>query len=360
MNPDKQDKNAYTGKASGRQCWESPSNIALVKYWGKYPGQIPMNPSLSFVLKESVIRICIDYDIKPEYSFKLTGFKLNGQQNEGFARRIESFLTGIQTHFLFLKHARLKITSESTFPHSAGIASSAAAFSALALCLCSIEAKQLGTNTKNREFLQKASFVSRLGSGSACRSLYDGMVLWGESEFIHESSDEYAVRLDNERVHSDFYTLRDAILIIDDGTKPVSSSEGHALMHQHPFREVRKQQAHGNLKKLLLALSGGNKKLFCEIVENEALSLHSLMMSSNPGYLLMKPNTIHAIDVIRRFRVSTNIPLCFTLDAGPNIHLIHFEEDRQAVRELVQNELKDFCKEGKWIDDSMGNGPKQF
>ncbi len=360
MNKYTRQKKHYPAEANGRQCWESPSNIALVKYWGKYPGQIPMNPSISFALKKSVVRICLDYEINPKNSFKLLDFKLNDQKNEGFANRIGSFIFELRASFPFLEHAHMRIQSESTFPHSAGIASSAAAFSALALCLCGMDAALQDKDAQGEQFMREASFVARLGSGSACRSLYDGMVLWGRNEFIQESSDEYAIRLDDRRVHPDFYTLRDAILIIDDGTKPVSSSEGHALMQQHPFREVRKQQAHDNLNKLLLALSGGNKNLFCETVENEALSLHSLMMSSNPGYLLMKPNTLRAIDTIRNFRASTEIPVCFTLDAGPNIHLIHFEEDRQVIRDLINNELKDFCKDGRWIDDAMGNGPKQF
>ena len=360
MTPEKRHKGTYPGKATGRQCWESPSNIALVKYWGKFPGQIPMNPSLSFVLKKSVVRICMEYDIQPKNSFKLVDFRLNDKENAGFANRIATFLSGLHAHFPFLEHAHVRIASESTFPHSAGIASSAAAFSALALCLCGIEATLHGKDTRGKEFLQKASFIARLGSGSACRSLYDGMVLWGQNEFIQESSDEYAVRLDNTRIHPDFGSLRDAILIIDDGTKPVSSSEGHALMQSHPFRDKRIGQANENLNRLLLALSGGNMKLFCEVVEHEALSLHSLMMSSNPGFILMKPNTIHAIERIRNFRQNTGLDICFTLDAGPNIHLIYLEKDRTAVQAFIKNELLNLCKEGKWIDDAMGEGPISF
>ena len=33
--------------------WEAPSNIALIKYWGKYEPQLPKNPSLSFTLTSS-------------------------------------------------------------------------------------------------------------------------------------------------------------------------------------------------------------------------------------------------------------------------------------------------------------------
>ena len=36
---------------SGFTSWISPSNIALVKYWGKKENQIPINPSISFTLK---------------------------------------------------------------------------------------------------------------------------------------------------------------------------------------------------------------------------------------------------------------------------------------------------------------------
>ncbi|MDR4988226.1 MAG: diphosphomevalonate decarboxylase [Bacteroidales bacterium] len=344
-------------KAAGRVCWESPANIALIKYWGKLHEQIPMNPSISFVLRDSVVKICLDYDIDPGRSFGLNSFQLNGTENEVFSKRIESYLKRLQSLFPFLKHTRLRIESHSTFPHSAGIASSAAAFSALALCICSVESKLQG-GIHDEKFYSKASFMARLGSGSACRSLYSGMVLWGASDKIPYSSDEYAIRLDDARIHPLFMTLKDAVLIADDSKKEVSSSQGHALMEHHPYRQERIMQSRSNLSKLLLAMAGGNTSLFAEVVENEALSLHGLMMSSNPPYILMKPSTISMMEKIRLFRKENETDICFTLDAGPNIHLLYFEKDAAIVTRFIREELAPLCRNGRWINDAMGDGPK--
>ncbi len=346
-------------KASGNVCWVSPSNIALIKYWGKSTGQIPLNPSISFVLRDSVVSITISYVFDPQKSFCLELFELNGSPNAEFSGRIEKHLESLKNLLPFLNHLQLRVKSKSTFPHSAGIASSAAAFSALALCLCTIEAELLGTDRDGDVFYQRASFFARLGSGSACRSLYDGMVLWGMTNLFPNSSDIKAIRLDDSQVDPIFLTLRDAVLIVDDSKKEIGSSQGHELMNNHPYREQRVAQANENLSKLVAALASGNTNLFADVVENEALSLHSLMMSSNPGYILMKQNTLLMIEKIRKFRKSQNVDVCFSLDAGPNIHLLYFERDKEAVKSFITNDLAHLCINGRWIDDAIGVGPKR-
>ncbi len=318
-----------------------------------------MNPSISFVLKESVVTTNISYDYDSQNSFCLESFKLEGSPNDAFFVRIENYLIGLKSHLPFLNHLHLKIDSKSTFPHSAGIASSAAAFSALALCLCSIEAELPGANPEGDEFYQRASHIARLGSGSASRSLYNGLVLWGKTDLLPNSSDTQAVRLDDSRVDPIFMTLRDAVLIADDSKKAISSSQGHVLMNTHHYRKARVIQATENLEKLLGALSAADTRLFTDVVENEALSLHGLMMSSNPGYMLMKQNTLLMIEKIRQFRKSQNVDVCFTLDAGPNIHMLYFEKDKDVVKPFINGELAPLCINGRWIDDAMGDGPKR-
>ena len=358
MNTEKTPSHQLPSKAQGSVCRECPSNIALVKYWGKKDEQIPINPSLSFTLQNSVINICAKYDYNPSKSFSLKSFMLNGSPEPAFFSRIEGYLKRVTEYFPFLKHTEIDIDSRSNFPHSAGIASSAAAFSALALCLCSMEATLTGTPDDDENFYRRASFMARLGSGSACRSVYGGMVLWGQFNNIPLSSDIHATRLDDARINPLFMTLRDAILIVDDTKKAISSSQGHALMHAHPYQSDRVRQANDNLGKLLIALAGGNTKLFTEVVENEALSLHSLMMSSNPGYVLMKPNTLTILDKIRAFRELKGVDICFTMDAGPNVHLLYFEKDKKTVVDFIEQELTPLCKNNQWIDDAIGKGPK--
>ncbi|MEE4175918.1 MAG: hypothetical protein V2I46_00265 [Bacteroides sp.] len=345
----------------GEVSWESPANIALVKYWGKFTGQLPMNPSLSFTLRESVVRITMKYSLTDDAPAGLRSFRLNGEPNPKFQDRIGKYLAAMQAHYPFLEQAVIDIESQSTFPHSAGIASSAAAFSALALALGQIEVELAGYhNPDESAFLNKASFAARLGSGSACRSVYGGFTEWGRSAHLPGSNDDFAIKIPDADIHPDFRNLHDTILIVDDSEKKVSSSAGHGLMDGHDFRESRIVQAEKNLGDLLAVLKNGDQERFAAIVENEALTLHGLMMSSRPGYILMKPGTIALIDKIRDFRETQNIYICFTLDAGPNIHLIYSEKDAAKVRPFIQQELLPYCINGRWMDDGVGHGPQQI
>ena len=346
---------------NGEVTWESPANIALVKYWGKFPGQLPMNPSLSFTLRESLVRIRMKYALGGDGPAGLRSFMLNGVPNPKFQERIGKYLMAMQAHYQFLREAMIDIESESTFPHSAGIASSAAAFSALALALGNIEVEISGShNPDENAFLRKASFAARLGSGSACRSVYGGFTVWGKTSHLPDADDDFAVKIPDADIHPDLRNLQDAILIVDDTEKKVSSSAGHALMDGHDFRGSRIAQAERNLGEMLAALRSGDQERFTDLVENEALTLHGLMMSSRPGYILLKPGTLAIIDKIRDFRKEQNIYICFTIDAGPNIHMIYREEDATKVRPFIQHELLPLCVNGRWMDDGVGEGPRMI
>ena len=124
-------------------------------------------------------------------------------------------------------------------------------------------------------------------------------------------------------------------------------------MNHHAYKETRHKQADHNLHKLLLALSSGDEDNFAQIVENEALSLHGLLLSSNPGYMLLHPNTLMALKRIKEFRAQTNLQVAFTLDAGPNVHLLYPENIRNQIISFIESDLKQFCKDGVWIDDHV-------
>lgn len=334
-------------------CWRSPSNIALVKYWGKKGIQQPVNPSISLTLSGAYTETRIEaYPCEPGIEAKAEVF-FEGNAHEGFNQRILGFLNSITGIFPFLLQTTLRIETKNTFPHSAGIASSASGFSALALGLCSLQ-EMLGKE-KLPDFYAIASYVARLGSGSACRSLYGGFTLWGETASLSGSSDHYAVPLNG--IHPVFENLRDAILLVGKGEKKVSSSAGHGRMEDHPFAEARIAQANRNTVELLEALRNGDVNTFIRITENEALTLHALMMASQPGFILMEPETVEIINKIQDFRTSTGIQVCFTLDAGPNIHLLFFEQDREHVHQLIVEDLLKNNKQNDWIDDGYGKGP---
>ena len=340
--------NDYQGKVG----WRSPSNIALVKYWGKQGKQLPQNPSISFTLSECCTETFVQYKKADGFGFK---FFFEGQENPAFGAKIEKFLHDNQVYFPFINQLHLTVESRNTFPHSSGIASSASSMSAFVMCLLDIENQII---VKQFDF-QKASYFSRLASGSASRSIYPQMALWGATEAYDGSSDEYAVPLEND-IHSIFKTYRDSILIVSGETKSVSSRAGHGLMEGNPYAPARYAQANTNIKNLLTALKTGDLETFVNITESEALQLHALMMCSNPSFILMKPNTLRIIEEVRRFRNETNSPLCFTLDAGPNVHLLYPESEAEKVEDFIKNTLLAYCDEGRWMADHVGNGPKKL
>jgi diphosphomevalonate decarboxylase len=337
--------------------WKSPSNIALVKYWGKAEGQIPRNPSLSFSLNRSLTEMHVTAaagkggKLKMEYFFE-------GGRNESFESRIRQYLESLVPYFPFLRGSRLRIRSRNTFPHSSGIASSASSMSALALCLCSLEGK-MAQRQRDSDFFRKASFMARLGSGSASRSVYGGFASWGTIPGNPETSDEFASPLGIETGPA-FHSLHDAVLIVSPHVKKVSSSQGHGLMETHPFAHERYGQARRNLSGLIRSLAENDIEGFKRITENEALTLHGLMMSSDPGFILLEPSTLEILERIRRFREETGTFVTFTIDAGPNVHLMYGAAARKKIIRFIGDELKAFCHNGQWIDDCMGEGPVEM
>jgi len=346
----------------GRVGWACPSNIALVKYWGKKGKQLPQNPSISFTLSECRSETFVTFEKADRLGFS---FFFEGKENPAFGAKIEKFLLENQAFFPFINQLNLKVESRNTFPHSSGIASSASSMSAFVMCLLDLERSlrlELAERSKGRPFdinPQKASFFSRLASGSAARSVFPAMALWGRTEAYEGSSDEYAVSLEND-IHPVFKTYRDSILIVSGKTKSVSSRAGHALMVGNPYAPARYAQANENIVNLLSALKSGDLDTFINITESEALQLHALMMCSTPSFILMKPNTLNIINEIRDFREETKIPLCFTLDAGPNVHLLYPESEAEKVEYYIKNVLVDYCDRDRWIADHVGDGPKNL
>jgi diphosphomevalonate decarboxylase len=196
-----------------------------------------------------------------------------------------------------------------------------------------------------------------MGSGSASRSVYGGWVLWGETPLITNSSNDYAVPI-SDYANFVFNTYYDAILIVNSGVKQVTSSEGHRLMESNPFKEVKFMTGKQNALELINALKSGNEKVFRNIAENEAMSLHAMFLTSIPYYILIKPETLQIIDRLNGFRKDSGLEFSFTLDAGPNIHLLYPESVRERLIAFIKSDLISFCENGMWIDDRIGRGPE--
>ena len=343
----------------GSIAWKTPSNIALVKYWGKQEPQIPENASISFTLDACFTLTTLEYNKRNSTSDNFN-FEVyfEGKKKEDFKPKIQKFFERIDKYVPFLKDFDFVIKSRNSFPHSSGIASSASGMSALALCIMSIE-KELNPEISNEYFNKKASFLARLGSGSACRSIEGELIVWGNHSEIEGSSNLFGVKYPY-KIHENFKNFHDTILLVDEGEKQVSSTVGHKLMHNHPFAEQRFKQANDNISKISEVLKNGDLKQFITIVESEALSLHAMMMTSNPYFILMKPNTLKIINKIWKFRAETGSNICFTLDAGANVHVLFPEIEKEKVNNFIINELIQFCQEKHYICDRIGIGAKQL
>ena len=327
--------------------YEAPSNIALVKYWGKYGNQLPRNASISFTLHtcKSIFKVQQADKSTHEIDVKLN---FEGKDNPKFADKIKSFFKKIELEYPIVNHYQWIIESSNTFPHSSGIASSASSMAALAMCIDEIQHGQVD--------IQRASTIARIGSGSASRSVIEKLGWWGEHPFQPLSSNEYAIPV-WDVVDDVFHDYQNAILIASSGEKSVSSSLGHELMHQHVYASLRFQNANQNIVELYGAMREGDLEKWGEIVEYEALSLHALMMMSRPSFVLMKPATLQMIEQIRRYRNETHIPVYFTLDAGPNIHLLYPRQYASQINDFIKLELEPLCENKVWIQDCVGNGP---
>lgn len=343
----------------GKIRWRSPSNIALIKYWGKHGQQLPKNPSISLTLSQAATDTTLSYSPKKSDDEIDLDFYFAGEARPDFAERVVKYFQSLLPVFPFLKQLHLRIDTNNSFPHSAGIASSASAMSALALVLCSMEQRFFETLHDQDEFYQKASYLARLGSGSACRSVYPHVAVWGEAGEIPRASNLYAVPY-ADQVHDIFQTYHDDILIISKSEKSVSSRAGHSLMEGNLYADNRYLQARQRMDRITATMRSGDLETFGQITEAEALTLHALMMTSNPPYLLMEPNSIAAINKVQAYRAETGHPLYFTLDAGPNLHLLYPDNIANDVKTFIRNELTPLCQDGLYIADWCGEGPEEL
>ena len=335
--------------------WQSPSNIAIIKYWGKKNGQFPINPSLSMTLNQAVTQTRVNIISNKTGKGLLS---VNGDPDHPFLPKMRSLLQHLNTEIPFFAGLALSADTVNHFPHSTGIASSASGLSAFTLCILAMAGRMINRELSIVEIQHMASYASRLGSGSACRSLYGGYAVWGKSSLIEGSSDEFAIPL-SEQIHPGMLLVRDAILVVSSNPKKLPSTQGHISMNSHPFKGGRIKQANQHFAEALHALSSNDFEHLGVIAECEALTLHALLMSANPGTLLMQKETVEIIHRVRESR-KTGLPLFFTLDAGANVHLLYPHKSAKQVHNFINDALRPLCEERQVIFDSCGTGPVQL
>jgi diphosphomevalonate decarboxylase len=359
----------------------TPSNIALIKYWGKSSAQIPRNASLSLTLDQARTHwSCSFYkkELCSHFQEWEKEFFFEDQPHQRFEKKIfhqmdffyeslrsQPYFTQIQS---FLQHTKCVIKSSNSFHHSAGIASSASSMAGLALCLKMLEehfsfshqaflpfkSGLLSEQHRSSAWISQISSLARHFSGSASRSLEGPLVLWGKHDHEIKSSWEWGTPLTlspGPLVH-----LKNAILVVSSKEKPYSSSAGHRLMDEHPWAAARYEHAQSHLSDLLRSFQEQDEKRWINIIEREAMMLHALMMSSQPSIYYLMPQTWNIIHTLQHWREQSGACLAYTLDAGPNVHLLYPERDAHLVEPFINNELKHYCEQEMILWDRQGMG----
>ena len=286
-------------------------NIAFIKYWGNrdHELRIPANGSLSMNLAPLETRTTVSFDT----DLKSDQLTLNGETADDQAlERVSALLDRLRNLAKVDTYAR--VVSDNNFPTGTGIASSASAFAALTLA----GATSLGLELPEKSLSQ----LARTGSGSASRSIPGGFVEW---EPEGESSYAYSI------AGPEHWDLVDFITLISLEHKKVISSEGHKLADSSPLQKARVADASRRLDICRKAILDKDFQVFAEIVEQDSNLMHSVMMTSDPPLYYWQPGTIEVMHAVQQWR-QEGLPVCFTIDAGPNVHVICPAEAADKIR----------------------------
>jgi diphosphomevalonate decarboxylase len=296
---------------------KSPANIAFIKFWGKRDRKLnlPFNDSISMNLSECFTKATVDFQEKlREDLININGVEVDGEKKQ----RVVNFLNAIR------KLAKIKtfanVDSENNFPADSGIASSASAFSALALA----GSRAAGLNLGQME----VSRLARLGSGSASRSVIDGFAYWKKGR---DDESSYSIQL----AKTDFWDIRDIVAVVSKESKKISTTEGHEEVLSSPYFKTRIRNIKNRIKEMKSAMLDKNFTKFGELMEEEAVDLHVITMTSKPPIFYWNAGTLQIIRKLQEWR-EEGLLAYFTIDAGPNVHVICQSKDEEEINERLK------------------------
>ncbi len=292
----------------GQATYRAHANIAFLKYWGVKDGNLnlPYTNSLSMTLSHAHTTTTVKWlRAHPDVQDQVI---INGRVCYGPAlERIVAHLDRIRTPVDPMLRAH--VHSQNNFPVSAGIASSASGFCALTL------AAQSALPGQTVDDWLSLACRARLASGSACRSFFGGFVEW-EAGQDHTSSVPYQLH------PPDHWALYDIVTILDTRHKAVSSHDGHRLAATSPILSTRLAYVTEHLSGIRQALQDRDLDRLGPIVEADALFMHAVMLTSQPPLLYLNNSSVQLMELVRKWRYQDGIPVYFTVDAGPNLHLL--------------------------------------
>ncbi len=298
----------------------APSNIAFIKYWGKKDEdkKIPVNNSISMNLSDLTTTTTVEFD----QQYKEDSIIINDEIDERQSARVIKHLD------LIRKKAGLKlkakIVSVNNFPDGTGLSSSASGFAALTFAAT----KAAGLNLDEKEL----SILARQGSGSASRSIPDGFVEWNKGT---SSESSYSRSI----YPKDYWDIIDVVAIISQEKKDVSSTEGQKTVRSSPFFQARLNKIDEKIKQFKITLETKNFTEFGKIIEEEALELHAIMITSIPSLIYWQSETIKLMKLVKEWR-SNGLESYFTLNTGQDIHLIAEGKNKEKLLSKL-NDIKE-------------------
>ncbi len=292
------------------------SNIAFIKYWGVADASInlPLTSSVSMTLADAHTTTSFAWlppDMLPADAITVDGAPLHGSAHTRVERHLDRIraLAGISQ--------RAQVVSSNNFPMASGIASSASGFAALTVAACRAAGLQLDAT--------RLSALARLGSGSASRSLFGGFVLW-------ERGTDDATSVARQLFAPGYWNLVDIVAVISRAPKQVSSEGGHQLAASSPLNDARATHAARILPDVVEAIRARSLARLGPLIEMDALAMHAVMMTSTPALLYWQPGTLEVIHSVQRLRADDGVAAYFTIDAGPNVHVLCEPGDVAHVR----------------------------
>lgn len=320
------------------------SNIALIKYWGKRDERLilPTHSSISITLDE---HLSAKTSLVFSKSIKADTFYLNGKLQDLREKEIgEKF--NIIDHVRRLAGAkeRVLVVSENNFPTATGLASSAAGMATLVYAA----SKALGLNLSAKEL----SIIVRLGSGSACRSVVGGFVLWRKGT-RKDGRDSYAEQIADENYWPE---INDLIAVISETKKKVSSRSGmRQTVKTSELYRIRPRLAENFAARLKTSILKKDFRTLAEITMKESNNLHATMLDTYPPIMYLNDGSKEAINAVHELNETEGRPICaYTFDAGPNAHIITLDKYKRKVRKR----LEEIDSVMRFIDAKAGGGPR--
>lgn len=295
----------------------APANIAFIKYWGKADEELrlPLNASLSMNLSGANTTTTVEF--RPELTRDEVVI-LDGDFSDQEIGRIVKSLNFIRRKANIHHFAR--VATKNTFPKGAGAAASASGFAALTVAGFAA----LGVSLSEKEL----TIFARQGSGSACRSIPDGFVEWKKGS---DTDSSYAYSL----YPPSYWDLCDVLVIVDYRMKKISTTEGQTGVKTSPFWRERISGIPKKMIAIKTALQEKNFRVLGEIMEEDCLNMHRVMQTQEPPVYYWNDVTKSIMDAVVKWR-KQGLPVYFTIDAGPNVHLICEAKDEVAVVKNVQ------------------------